>query len=165
MKKVIIIALLLICLLLSFASIANVEAVKKEIPEIVVIVKLEHPWFEDMKKGIEAASKELNVNAYMISPAEADAAQQVALIEASIAKGVDAICVVPNDPAAIEPVLKKAQDAGIITLAHEAASAQNVAYDIEAFDNATMGRRFIDNIVKGGGDKQNYAFFVVNLTA
>ena len=133
--------------------------------EIVVIVKLEHPWFDDMKIGIEEAAEELGVNAYMLAPAEADAAQQVALIETSIGKGVDAICVVPNDPAAIEPVLKKAQDAGIITLTHEAASAQNVSYDIEAFDNATMGRRFVDNIVKYGSDEASYAFFVGNMTA
>jgi simple sugar transport system substrate-binding protein len=134
-------------------------------PEIVVIVKLEHPWFDDMKKGILQAGSELNVNAYMLAPAEADAAQQVALIESSISKGVDAISVVPDDPSALEPVLKKAQDAGIITLSHEAASEQNVSYDIEAFDNATMGRRFIDNIVKYAGPNAAYAFYVGNLTA
>jgi simple sugar transport system substrate-binding protein len=133
--------------------------------EIAIIVKLEHPWFDDMKIGIEEAAKELGVNAYMLAPAEADAAQQVALIETSIAKGVDAISVVPNDPAAIEPVLKKAQDAGIITLTHEATSAQNVTFNIEAFDNAVMGRRFIDNIVKYGGEEGAYAFFVGNMTA
>jgi simple sugar transport system substrate-binding protein len=133
--------------------------------EIAVIVKLEHPWFDDMKIGIEQAAKELGVNAYMLAPAVADAASQTALIEASIAKGVNAICVVPNDPAAIEPVLKKAQNAGIITITHEAPTAQNVSFDIEAFDNAVMGRRFIDNVVKLGGDRGNYAFFVGNLTA
>jgi simple sugar transport system substrate-binding protein len=133
--------------------------------EIVVVVKLEHPWFDDMKTGIAQAAKEFNVNAYMQAPAEADAAQQVALVEAAIAKGVSAISVVPDDPAALEPVLKKAQAAKIITLSHEAASEQNVSYDIEAFDNATMGRRFIDNIVKYNGPEGGYAFFVGSLTA
>ncbi|GAB1482890.1 autoinducer 2 ABC transporter substrate-binding protein [Treponema sp.] len=139
--------------------------VNKDQFEIAVIVKLEHPWFDDMKIGIAQAAKELGVNAYMLAPAEADAAQQVALIESCIAKGVDAIAVVPNDPAALEPVLMKAQKAGIITITHEAPTAQNVSYDIEAFDNAVMGRRFIDNIVKYAGPKGNYAFFVGNLTA
>jgi simple sugar transport system substrate-binding protein len=133
--------------------------------EIVVIVKLEHPWFDDMKIGIDQAAKELGVNAYMVAPAEADAAQQVALIETAIARGVDAICVVPNDPAALEPVLKKAQNAGIITITHEAPTAENVSFDIEAFDNSVMGRRFIDNVVKYGSSSGNYAFFVGNLTA
>ena len=41
--------------------------------EIAVIVKLEHPWFDDMKIGIEEAAQELGVNAYMLAPAEADA--------------------------------------------------------------------------------------------
>ena len=39
------------------------------------------------------------------------------------------------------------------------------SFDIEAFDNATMGRRFIDNIVKYGGEEGSYAFFVGNMTA
>lgn len=155
-----------ILLLLVLAMIVpQMVCVAKDRPEIAIIVKLEHPWFDDMVKGIEEAARELNVNAYMLAPAEADAAQQVALVESCIAKGVDAISVVPNDPAAIEPVLKKAQNAGIITLTHESASAQNVSYDIEAFDNATMGRRFIDNIVKHVGPSGGYAFFVGNLTA
>lgn len=134
--------------------------------EIAVVVKFEHPWFDDMKVGIQEAAKELGVNAYMLAPSAADAAQQVALIESCIAKRVDAICVVPNDPASLEPVLKKAQDAGIVCISHEAQSMQNVTFDIEAFDNAVMGRRFIDDIVKfSGSDKGNYVFFVGSLTA
>ena len=149
-----------------FAAGGKEQAAQKDGAwDIAVIVKLEHPWFDDMKIGIEEAAKEFGVNAYMIAPAEADAAQQVALIESSIARGVDAIAVVPNDPAAIEPTLRRAQNAGIVTLSHEATSAQNVTYNIEAFDNAAMGRRFIDNIVKFGGDTGSYAFFVGNMTA
>lgn len=157
--------LLSLMIALMLVTGATAQAAKTKKPEIVVIVKLELPWFDDMKKGIEQAAKELDVNAYMEAPAEADAAQQVALIEAAIAKKVDAICVVPNDPAALEPVLKKARNAGIVTISHEAASMQNVDYDVEAFENALMGRRFIDNIVKYGGPEAGYAFFVGNLTA
>ncbi|WP_320128679.1 substrate-binding domain-containing protein [uncultured Sphaerochaeta sp.] len=166
MKKLLMVLLgVLACSTLVFAS-GGKETPKGDKPyEIAIVVKLEHPWFDDMKIGIQEAAKELGVNAYMLAPAEADAAQQVALIESCIAKGVDAISVVPNDPAALEPVLKKAQDAGIIVISHEAASAQNVSFDIEAFDNAVMGRRFIDDIVKFGGESGNYAFFVGNLTA
>ena len=103
-----------ILLLLVLAMIVpQMVCVAKDRPEIAIIVKLEHPWFDDMVKGIEEAARELNVNAYMLAPAEADAAQQVALVESCIAKGVDAISVVPNDPAAIEPVLKKAQNADV----------------------------------------------------
>lgn len=166
MRKMILVMLVsLMCIGTLFAN-GGKETSKSAKPyEIAVVVKLEHPWFDDMKIGIANAAKELGVNAYMLAPAEADAAQQVALIESCIAKRVDAIAVVPNDPAALEPVLKKAQDAGIKVISHEAASAQNVSFDIEAFDNAVMGRRFIDNIVKFGGESGNYAFFVGNLTA
>lgn len=164
MKKVMFVLLLSSLTIGIFAAGAKDSKGNKPL-EVAVVVKLEHPWFDDMKIGINEAAKEFGVNATMLAPAEADAAQQVALIESCIAKGVDAIAVIPNDPAALEPVLKKAQSAGIITLAHEAPTAQNVSFDIEAFDNAVMGRRFIDNIVKYYGDSGNYVFFVGNLTA
>lgn len=165
MKKVFVVLALAVSMGVLFAGGGKETKSADARWEIAVIVKLEHPWFDDMKIGIDQAAKELDVNAYMLAPAEADAAQQVALIESAIARGVDAIAVVPNDPAALEPVLRKAQQAGIITLTHEAPTAQNVSFDIEAFDNAVMGRRFIDNIVKYHGDSGNYAFFVGNLTA
>src|SRR5690554_6068834 len=109
MKKTMLILLVaVISIGTMFAAGKQETTVAKDSYEIAVIVKLEHPWFDDMKIGIEEAAKEFGVNAYMLAPAEADAAQQVALIESSIAKRVDAIAVVPNDPAALEPVLKKA---------------------------------------------------------
>ena len=134
--------------------------------EIAVVVKLALSWFDDMEVGIKEAAEEFGVNAYMLAPDVADAASQIALIESCIAKGVDAICVVPNDPAALEPTLKKARDAGIVVIGHEAASLENVNYDVEAFANQVMGARFMDNIVKfSGKDEGNYAFMVGNLTA
>ena len=37
--------------------------------------------------------------------------------------------------------IDKTQDAGIITIAHKPASAENVSFNIETFDNAIMGQR------------------------
>jgi simple sugar transport system substrate-binding protein len=165
MKRILLLCITL-CLLLPVIALAKGDKVEKEDEvEIVVIVKLEHPWFDDMEKGIADAAKDLGINAYMLGPAEADPAQQVALVEDSIAKGVDAICVVPNDPAALEPVFEKANKAGIYTLTHESITSQNISYDIEAFDNATFGRHIMDNLVNYMGDEGGYVCFVGNLTA
>ena len=131
---------------------------------MVTVVKLVHPWFDDTARGIKQAGEELGVNAYMVGPAQADAAQQIAMIEDEIAKGVDAICVVPNDPIAIEPVLKKAQDKGIITITHESAGQKNVDYDVEGFDNAQYGAHIMDLLVKYMGDHGTYVNFLGNLT-
>ena len=88
------------------------------------------------------------IDVSMVNPAEADAAQQVALVEDQIAKAVDAILVVPNAPGALEPAFKNANDAGILTFVHESVLSKNITYDIEAFDNATFGRHHIDNLAK-----------------
>ena len=132
--------------------------------DIVVVVKLEHPWLDEMEKGILEAGEELGVNAYMIGPADADASQQVAMVEDSIAKGVDAIVVVPNDPAALEPVFEKANSKGILTFTNESTEQQNVSFDFEMFDNATFGRHLGDLMVEYMGDTGEYVNFVASLT-
>ena len=133
--------------------------------EIVLLIKLQHPFFDRQEEGIKEAGADLGVNAYMVGPAEADASQQVALVEDLIAKGVDAIIVCPNDPMALDPVCKKANDAGILTFGYEAPNMQNITYDTEAFDNNVFGRHILDNMIKYMGTSGKYVNFVGNLTA
>ncbi len=140
-------------------------AAQKKPYEIVLVAKLEHPMFDNMLIGMERANKDLGTHAYKVAPAAADAAQQVALVEDQIAKGVDAILVVPNDPGALEPVFKKANAAGILTFTHESVLSQNITYDIEAFDNASFGRHHMDNLAKAINAEGGYICFVGNLTA
>lgn len=94
-------------LLLTFSLFVVAEAEDTDF-EIVMVVKLEGvAWFDNMRLGVEEFAKETGVNAYQIGAATADPASQIALIEDLIAKKVDAIIVVPNDPVALEPVFKK----------------------------------------------------------
>ncbi len=135
--------------------------------EIVMVVKLEGvSWFDDMRRGIERFAKDYasEVNAYQIGHNTGDPAAQIRLVEDLIAKKVDAIIVIPNDVKAMEPVLKKANDAGILTFSHEAASLQNVSYDIEAFNNAAFGEEMMKNLGKNMGGQGEYAQIVGLLT-
>ena len=72
-------------------------------PQIGIVGKIRIPWFDNVEKGVLKAGKELGVDATMIIPTEADAAQQVRAVEDLIAKKVDVIGVIPNDGAALEP--------------------------------------------------------------
>jgi simple sugar transport system substrate-binding protein len=168
-NKVLSVAMLLF-LLLPFFCVAGgkteegMEAGKKF--SVVLIGKLEHPMFDNTFIGMQRAAKEIGgIDVAMVNPAEADAAQQVALVEDQIAKGVDAILVVPNDPGALEPAFKKANDAGILTFTHESVLSKNITFDIEAFDNATFGRNHMDNLAKAINYEGGYICFVGNLTA
>ena len=167
-RKVLLFALFL-CLLLPFSAIAGGKgegAAAGKTFDVVLIGKLEHPMFDNTFIGMQKAAKELGgLNVSMVNPAEADAAQQVALVEDMIAKGVDAILVVPNDPGALEQVFKKANDAGIKTFTHESILSKNISFDIEAFDNATFGRHHMDNLAKAMNYEGGYVCFVGNLTA
>lgn len=112
--------------LVACASTANAET------SMGIVVKIGGiPWFNAMEEGIKERAAELGVSAEMIGPTSADPALQVRAIEDLIAKGVDVIGVVPNDEAALEPVLKKAMDAGIKVVAHEGPGLNNVDWNFE----------------------------------
>lgn len=120
-------------------------------------------WFNRMESGVVDWGKANSVNATLVGPAQADAAQQIPIIEDLIAKKVDALCVIPMDPAQLDPVLKKAMDAGIIVITHEASNQKNMHYDIEAFDNMAFGAGLMDRLAAKMGEEGEYAVFVGSL--
>lgn len=133
---------------------------------IVTVDKVKCAWFDRMTAGVEQFAEETGHNAYEISPSSADAPVQVSIIEDLIAKGnVDAICVIPTSVPAVEPVLKKAQEAGIVTVGHEGASLENVHYDLEAFSPSAYGAHFMDKLAECMGEEGKYAVSVGHLTA
>lgn len=122
------------------------------------------PWFNAMETGILERAKELGVTAEMIGPTSADPALQVNAIEDLIAKGVDVIGVVPNDEAALEPVLTKAREAGIKVVAHEGPGLNNVDWNFELASAKGFGeahaKLLCDSTTEGG----SYAVYVGSLT-
>ena len=106
--------------------------------EIVMVAKHEGiSWFDDMRDGVEAFGREhADVTAYQIAPEGGDPARQVQMVEDLIAKGVDAILIVPNDPVSMIPVIERAKAAGIVVVSHEAESLAGVVdWNMEAFLN------------------------------
>lgn len=133
--------------------------------EIVVVPKdSSNPWFVRMDTGVTEYAEEKGLNAYQKGTDEIDATKQAQLVGDLIAQGVDAICVVPVDPASLEPVLKQARDAGIVVIAHEGASLENVDYDIEAFSNTGYGAFIMDNLAESMGEEGVYTTMVADVT-
>ena len=122
------------------------------------------PWFNAMEDGIKARAAELGVSAEMIGPTSADPALQVRAIEDLIAKGVDVIGVVPNDEAALEPVLKKAMDAGIKVIAHEGPGLQNVDWNFELASADGFGEAHAKLLCDKVTEPGKYAVYVGSLT-
>lgn len=135
--------------------------------EIVMIAKTEGlAWFDAMKRGVAEFNDDFaDVNAYQHSPEGADAAKQAAMFEDYIAKGVDAICCVPNDPKALIPVVQKAKEAGIVVVIHEGEDLAGIAdWDVEVFDNYEFGRVMGQKLGEAMGGKGKYAANVGGLT-
>ncbi|NLG57252.1 MAG: autoinducer 2 ABC transporter substrate-binding protein [Clostridiales bacterium] len=153
---------LAVLMILSLASFAQAQDNDWEI--VVVPKDASNPWFVRMKVGVDEYAKETGINAYQKGTAEIDATLQAQLVQDLIAQGVDAICVVPVNPESLEPVLKQAMDAGIVVIAHEGASLQNVHYDIEAFSNTGYGAFIMDNLAEAMGEEGLYTTMVAHVT-
>ena len=135
--------------------------------KIATVVKIAGiQWFNRMEEGIKKYAKPTpSTDAFQVGPAQADPQQQAALIEDMIAQKVSALAVVPMSPEALEPVLKRAQDAGIVVVTHEAASQQNTSYDIEAFKNENFGANLMKRMGACMNGEGEYAVFVGSLTS
>lgn len=81
----------------------------------LVMKTLTNPFFIEMEKGAREAEMEFGINLIVKTGAqETSIDQQITIIEELITQDVDAILIAPADSVQLIPVLKRAQDAGII---------------------------------------------------
>lgn len=133
---------------------------------IATVVKIAGiQWFNRMEEGVKQYAADTGTKAFQVGPAQADPQQQAALIEDMIAQGVNALAVVPMSPEALEPVLARAMEQGIAVITHEAASQQNINYDIEAFVNEDFGANLMEQLATCMGGEGEYAMYVGSLTS
>lgn len=83
----------------------------------VVIGKSVHPYWSNVEMGVRAAAAALGLRddqaIFWVPPSE-DVAAQIQTMETYIAQGVTGIAIAPSDPNALEPVMRRAAEAGII---------------------------------------------------
>lgn len=132
---------------------------------IATVVKISGiPWFNRMEVGVkEFAAANPTLTATQSGPATADAAQQLKIIDDLVARKVNALAVVPMDPAVIEGVLKRAMDRGIVVVTHEADNQKNTNANIEAFDNAAYGTALNERLATCMGKQGKWTSFVGSL--
>ncbi|MCT4701035.1 substrate-binding domain-containing protein [Enterobacteriaceae bacterium H20N1] len=130
-----------------------------------VVVKVGgNAWFNSMEEGIKKEAAKEGINAWQVGPTAQDPAQQVKAIEDLIAQKVDIIGVVPVDPAALEPVLKKAKDAGIKVIVHESPEQKYADWDFELVDAKTFGERHMQLMAECMKEQGQYSIIVGSLT-
>lgn len=89
-----------------------------EKPTIALVMKtLTNPFFVEMEKGARKAEKELGITLVVRTGAqETSIEQQISIIQSLIDEKVQAIVIAPADSKELIPVLKQAQDAGIVII-------------------------------------------------
>ena len=134
-------------------------------PSMVTVVKIAGiPWFNAVEKGIKKGAKDFNIDASMVGPANVDPAQQVKLLEDLIAKKVTVIGLVPLDVKVCEPVLKRAQAAGIKVITHEGPEQEGRDWNVELIDSVRFGEVQMQRLAKDMAEAGDYVVYVGTLT-
>lgn len=125
------------------------------------------PWFNASDVGAVRAGEELGVNVIYAGPTQADAAEQVKMIEDYLNQGVDAVCIAANDPSAVKPVLNTARDNGVLVMDWDTpADIDDVDYSVQSVDPVEYGQALWDYMVKAMGVAEGqYAILTGGLEA
>jgi len=141
--------------------LAAAQAEKK----MVVVVKIAGiPWFNLVEKGIRKGAQQFGIDASMVGPANVDPAQQVKLLEDLIAKKVDYIGLVPLDVKVCQPVLERAQKAGIPVITQEGPNQEGRTWDVELIDSTEFGEEQMKALAREMGEQGEYVAYVGTLT-
>lgn len=166
MKKVLSIFIVLVFIVGSVWAGAAAEK-KDEGMTIVVMPKLVGiPYFNASETGALQAGKDLGIEVIYTGPTTADAAEQVKMLEDLISKGVDVICVAPNDAAALTPVLMKAKKAGIVVFDWDTPADPSVVdISVHQIDDQKFGEHMWDLLAQEMGTSGEYAIVTGGLSA
>ena len=124
------------------------------------------PYFNASEQGAKEAADELGVDLVYDGPTEAKAALQSQMIEQFIQQQCDAITVAANDPNALAPAMKKADNAGIATGAWDAdvaPDARDVFVNQATFE--AIGYELVDVMAEQTDGKGKFLVVTGSLTA
>ncbi|MDR2738501.1 MAG: substrate-binding domain-containing protein, partial [Treponema sp.] len=105
-----VLVVLFVVLIVSLAACRGTKAdgVQKTYTIATVVKDMSDPWCLRHEEGVLEFAKATGLSCYVKGPPKTDSAQQIQVMEELIAQSIDALCVVPIDPEACEPVLKRA---------------------------------------------------------
>ncbi len=95
---------------------------------------------------------------------DTDPAAQARILEDALSQEPDAIVVVPNDTAVLEPIMARGREAGILMVSQEAPGIQNADLDIEFLIAERYGADMMELFVREAGTEGGYAIMVGGLT-
>jgi ribose transport system substrate-binding protein len=144
----------------ALAGSADAHAQDKKTIALVFGIKGD-AFYVTMVKGAQKKADELGVALVADGPSQWNPALQTPIVDAMIARKVDGLIVVPNDPHAMMPALQRASDAGMPVVTTDqyigngdyAAGPVTFPLSYIASDNFGGGKIACEALIKGMGGK------------
>ena len=138
-------------------TVAKVE--EEEVLEIYIPViskGFQHQFWQAVKKGVEQAAIDYDVKVSFEGPeSEAKVDEQMAMLEAALAKNPSAICLAAIDSQAVIPLVQRAVDAGIPVIGFDSGVDSDLILTTAATDNVAASMLAADKMAEliGGSGK------------
>ena len=120
-------------------------------------------YFNACERGAKEAAEELGINLVYDGPIVDDVAKQSEMIDSWIIRKFDAICVAPNDKAAIARTLAKVKQRGIHALAWDA-DGDECEYYVNMAKNEKIARAMVDVMAEALNGEGDFAIITGRLT-
>lgn len=128
---------------------APAEEEKKEIYIPVISKGFQHQFWQAVKKGVQNASVEYDVVVTFEGPeSEAKVDEQLAMLEAALAKNPSAICLAAIDSQAVIPLVQRAVDAGIPVIGFDSGVDSDLILSTAATDNVAASMLAADKMAE-----------------
>lgn len=133
-------------------------AVEEEIEIYIPVISkgFQHQFWQAVKKGVEQASVDYGVKVSFEGPeSEAKVDEQMAMLEAALAKNPSAICLAAIDSQAVIPLVQRAVDAGIPVIGFDSGVESDLILSTAATDNVAASMLAADKMAEliGGEGK------------
>jgi ribose transport system substrate-binding protein len=164
MKKVLFVLFGMIIVLMSLMNIGCRE--KKTTPTFMLVPKsVGHPYWVEVERGMNAMARELGVKAIFNGPPTASSALQISIIEGAISSKVSGIGISPNEPEAVEAIIKSATEKGIPVITFDSDSPKSLRSYYVGTDNYQAGKILGEQFIKIAGTKGKIALLTGGLGA
>lgn len=143
-------------------DLAGQNIVVVDVPKLIGI-----GYFDATAQGVAEAAAELgNVDARTDGPTAANIDDQIAVIENYIAAGnVNGILFAANDPVAISPVLKRAQEAGIHVVGYDANSQPDAReWFVNQAEFNGIAKALLDSLAAEKGEDASFGIVTSTFT-
>jgi len=160
----------LVCLFSLFVLLTGIMNTgcgeKSEVPTFILVPKsVGLPYWTEVERGMNDMAKELGVKAIFNGPPTGSSGQQISIIEGAIAKKVAGIGISPNEPEAVEAIIKSATEKGIPVVTFDSDSPNSLRSYYIGTDNYQAGKTLAEHFIKIAGTKGKIALLTGGLGA